>query len=65
MIEVARELAAGDASTAWTYVILAMHEHIPEQAQRDFWTSHEQPFNASSYVPCGKVTTTDGGYRLS
>ena len=40
---------------------------FPEQAQKDVWEGENglDTLTASSYMPVGKVTRADGGYRLS
>lgn len=67
--EVARELARGDASVGWVHTVVVTHEHIlahfPEEVQEEYWASSEYALCASSYIPSGKVTPVDGGYRLT
>ncbi|MGH6989753.1 MAG: acyl-CoA dehydrogenase family protein, partial [Stellaceae bacterium] len=67
-MEVTFELARGDGSAAWVWVILACHDTLaaffPEEAQREFWADPEA-LMASSFAPSGKAELADGGYRLS
>jgi alkylation response protein AidB-like acyl-CoA dehydrogenase len=67
-MEVTAELARGDGSAAWVWVILACHDTLiaffPEEAQREFWADPDA-LMASSFAPSGKAERADGGYRLS
>jgi alkylation response protein AidB-like acyl-CoA dehydrogenase len=61
-------LAAGDAATAWVYVVTNSHDHLaglfPKSVQDAYWAS-AHPLCASSYIPTGKAEPADGGYRLT
>ena len=65
---ITRELARGDGSTAWVYAVTNAHDHFvgffPKEVQDRYWAS-EKPLLASSYIPTGKATPTEGGYVLS
>jgi alkylation response protein AidB-like acyl-CoA dehydrogenase len=67
-MEVTAELARGDGSAAWVWVILTCHDPLaaffPERAQEEFWADPEA-LMASSFAPTGKAEPVDGGYRLS
>lgn len=69
--DAAIEIAAACPSTAWVLGVVAVHNWqlalFPEQAQRDVWEGERgvDTLIASSYMPVGKVTRVDGGYRLS
>ncbi|HEY7991781.1 MAG TPA: acyl-CoA dehydrogenase family protein [Stellaceae bacterium] len=67
-MEVTAELARGDGSAAWVWVILNCHDTLaaffPEEAQREFWSDPEA-LMASSFAPAGKIDKEGAGYRLS
>jgi alkylation response protein AidB-like acyl-CoA dehydrogenase len=67
-MEVTAELARGDGSAAWVWVILACHDTLaaffPEKAQQEFWADPDA-LMASSFAPSGKAEPADGDYRLS
>ncbi|MCB2065444.1 MAG: acyl-CoA dehydrogenase family protein [Erythrobacter sp.] len=67
--EVQKTLAEGCMSTGWTYGVVGCHPYeialFPEQAQQDMWGEDSSILCSSSYQPVGKVTHTDGGFRLS
>lgn len=67
--EVQITLAEGCMSTAWVLGVVAVHNWqlalYPDQAQRDVWSADNGTLISSSYMPVGKVTVVDGGYRLS
>ena len=69
--DAAIEVASACPSTAWVLGVVAVHNWqlalFPEQAQKDVWESENglDTLTASSYMPVGKVTHADGGYRLS
>lgn len=68
LFEVTRELARGDGSTAWVYVVINSHDlligHYPEDIQQEYWNS-TLPRSGSSYVPFGTARLAKGGYKLS
>ena len=67
--QVAMEVARGCPSTGWVLSVVGVHSWqlalFPEQAQRDVWGDNPDSLISSSYMPCGKVTRVEGGYRLS
>lgn len=69
--DAAIEVASACPSTAWVLGVVAVHNWqlalFPEQAQRDVWEGPDglDTLIASSYMPVGKVTRVEGGYRLS
>ncbi len=67
-MEVTAELARGDGSAAWVWVILACHDTLaaffPEEAQQEYWGKPDA-LMASSFAPTGKAEKAEGGYRLS
>jgi 3-hydroxy-9,10-secoandrosta-1,3,5(10)-triene-9,17-dione monooxygenase len=62
-------LAEGCMSTAWVLGVVAIHNWqlglFDDQAQQDVWGDDDSTLISSSYMPVGKVTRVDGGYRLS
>lgn len=62
-------LAEGCMSTAWMYGVLGVHPWqlalFPEQAQQDVWAKNNGTLIASTYMPTGKATPVEGGYRFS
>lgn len=56
-------------STAWMFGVLTVHPWqlalFPEQAQKDVWENDTSVRIASTYMPVGKATPVEGGYRLS
>ncbi|MEK9662059.1 MAG: acyl-CoA dehydrogenase family protein [Alphaproteobacteria bacterium] len=70
LVEVAHELARGDASTGWVFVNLAVHHWMlamwPPQGQNTVWDEDPDALIASSVIyPAGKATKVEGGYRLT
>lgn len=67
--EVTRILAEGCMSSAWVYGVVAVHNWqmalFPDQAAKDVWGEDDSVRIGSSYMPVGKVTKVDGGYRMS
>lgn len=66
---VVMEVARGCPSTGWVLSVVGVHSWqlalFPERAQHDVWGENPDSLISSSYMPCGKVTHVDGGYRLS
>lgn len=62
-------LAEGCMSTAWVLGVVAIHNWqlalFDDRAQQDVWGEDTSVLISSSYMPVGKVTRVDGGYRLS
>ncbi len=67
--DIARILAEGCMSSAWVYGVVAVHNWqmglYPDQAAQDVWGDNQNVRIGSSYMPVGKVTKVDGGYRMS
>ncbi|MDG1479064.1 MAG: flavin-dependent monooxygenase [Myxococcota bacterium] len=62
-------IAAACPSTAWCLGVIAVHSWqlalFPEAAQEAVWGEDTSVLISSSYMPVGKVTAAEGGYRLS
>ena len=67
--EVAKTLAEGCMGSAWVYGVIAVHNWqlalFDPQAAEDVWGSDSKVLISSSYMPTGKATKVDGGYRFS
>ena len=69
-LEVVMEIARGHPAAAWCFTLAGSHayfmaSHWPEQAQRELFGA-EGDFRAAHVVgPCGTMTPTEGGYRVS
>lgn len=67
--EVQSIVAAACPSTAWCLGVIAVHAWqlalFPESAQEAVWGEDTSVLISSSYMPVGKVTPVEGGYRLS
>jgi 3-hydroxy-9,10-secoandrosta-1,3,5(10)-triene-9,17-dione monooxygenase len=62
-------LAEGCMSTAWVLGVVAIHNWqlalFDDRAQQDVWGQDPSTLISSSYMPVGKVSRVEGGYRLS
>jgi len=62
-------LGQGCPSTAWCMGVIGAHAWqlalFDPQAQEDVWGEDTAVLISSSYMPVGKVTPVEGGYRLS
>ena len=62
-------LAEACPSTAWVLGVVGVHAWqlalFDPQAQEDVWGEDDSTLISSSYMPVGKVTRVEGGYRLS
>lgn len=62
-------LARGCMSTAWVYGVVGVHNWqlalFDERAQQDVWGKDPATLIASTYMPVGRVSPADGGFRLS
>ncbi|MGH2478347.1 MAG: acyl-CoA dehydrogenase family protein, partial [Ktedonobacteraceae bacterium] len=69
LAETALAIAKADGSTGWCYAFLVGHPwllaHFPDEAQRDVWGENPDALLATSFVPEGRFTSVEGGYRLS
>jgi 3-hydroxy-9,10-secoandrosta-1,3,5(10)-triene-9,17-dione monooxygenase len=67
--EIQMALARGCMSTAWVYGVIGVHNWqlalFDEKAQHDVWGKDPATLIASTYMPVGKVTPVEGGFRLS
>ena len=68
-IGISRALAEGCMASAWVYGVVAVHNWqmalFDDQACKDVWGEDSDVLISSSYMPVGKVTHVDGGYRIS
>lgn len=62
-------LAAGDMSAAWVYGVLGVHPFqlalFDDRAAQDVWGRDSSVLIASTYMPTGRATAVDGGFRFS
>ncbi|MFD1561141.1 acyl-CoA dehydrogenase family protein [Paraburkholderia silviterrae] len=62
-------LARGCMSTAWVYGVVGVHNWqlalFDERAQQEVWGANPATLIASTYMPVGRVTVVEGGFRLS
>lgn len=67
--EVQMKVAEGDMSAAWVLGVVAIHNWqlalFDDRAAQDVWGKDASTLISSSYMPVGKVTRVDGGFRLS
>ncbi len=67
--DVQMKLAEGCMSTAWVLGVVAIHNWqlalYDDEAQEEVWGEDCNTLISSSYMPVGKVTPVEGGYRLS
>ena len=67
--EVQSIIATACPSTAWCLGVIAVHAWqlalFPEVAQEAVWGEDTATLISSSYMPVGRVTPVEGGYRLS
>jgi 3-hydroxy-9,10-secoandrosta-1,3,5(10)-triene-9,17-dione monooxygenase len=63
------KVAEGCMSSAWVLGVVAVHNWqlalFDAKAQHDVWGDDPTTLISSSYMPRGKVTPVEGGYRLS
>lgn len=63
------EVGKADASTAWIFSFLNIHSWIlaqfPEEAQTDIWADAPDARIADSFIPAGRPSLVEGGYRIS
>jgi len=62
-------LGEGDMSTAWVYGVVGVHAFqialFDDRAARDVWGEDNSVLIASTYMPTGRATPTEGGWRFS
>lgn len=67
--EVQMTLAEGCMSSAWVLGVIAIHNWqlalFDDRAAQDVWGEDSSVLISSSYMPVGKVTRVEGGFRLS
>lgn len=67
--DVQTTVAEGCMSSAWVLGVVAIHNWqlgmFDVRAQHDVWAQDSSTLISSSYMPVGKVTRVDGGFRLS
>jgi 3-hydroxy-9,10-secoandrosta-1,3,5(10)-triene-9,17-dione monooxygenase len=67
--EVQIQIASACPSSAWVLGVLSVHSWqlalFDPAAQEDVWGGDDRVLISSSYMPVGKVTPVEGGYRLS
>lgn len=68
MLRITRELAKGDGSTAWVYMVVNLHDPFVGmyslKVQEEYWGS-ARPLCGSSFSPTGKVSPTAGGFKAT
>jgi alkylation response protein AidB-like acyl-CoA dehydrogenase len=68
-LDITIEVARAHGSMGWVGSFWSDHPHwvgfYPEPAQQEVWADGPDQRIATSFVPVGKVTAADGGYRLS
>lgn len=69
MVETSYLIGQHCASSAWVCGLYMAHGWLgslfPVKAQEDLWGDNPDALISGSYAPVGKVTTVDGGYRIS
>jgi 3-hydroxy-9,10-secoandrosta-1,3,5(10)-triene-9,17-dione monooxygenase len=67
--DVQMALAEGDMSTAWVYGVVGVHAFqlalFDDRAAQDVWGRDNSTLIASTYMPTGRATPTEGGWRFS
>lgn len=67
--EVQMIVAEGDMSAAWVLGVVAIHNWqlalFDDRAAQDVWGKDNSTLVSSSYMPVGKVTRVEGGFRIS
>lgn len=63
------EIAKADGSAGWCYSLFIIHPWFlalfPYEAQHDVWSSNLDALLATSFIPAGRTTHVEGGYRLT
>lgn len=66
---IAIALAEGDMSVGWVHGVVGVHAWqlgvMDGRAAQDVWGSDSEVLISSSYMPGGKATPVEGGYKLS
>lgn len=67
--EVQTILGEGDMAVAWVFGIVGVHNwHLAlfdDRAAHDVWGDDTNVLIASTYMPVGKITPVDGGFKMS
>ena len=67
--DVQAEIARACPSTAWVLGVVTVHNWqlalFDDRAQQEVWGDDPRSLVSSSYMPVGKVTPVEGGFRLS
>jgi 3-hydroxy-9,10-secoandrosta-1,3,5(10)-triene-9,17-dione monooxygenase len=67
--EIQMALAEGDMSVGWVYGVVGVHAFqialFDDRAARDVWGDDDSVLIASTYMPTGRATPVDGGFRFS
>jgi 3-hydroxy-9,10-secoandrosta-1,3,5(10)-triene-9,17-dione monooxygenase len=67
--EIQIALAQGDMSTGWVYGVVGVHNYqlamFDNRAAQDVWGQDTGTLIASTYMPTGKATPVEGGWRFS
>lgn len=67
--EVQTILGEGDMAVAWVFGIVGVHNwHLAlfdDRAAQDVWGEDNSVLIASTYMPVGKITPVEGGFRMS
>lgn len=67
--DVQMALAEGDMSTAWVYGVVGVHAFqialFDDRAAQDVWGRDNSTLIASTYMPTGRATPAEGGWRFS
>lgn len=68
LVRVVSEIGAGCGSAGWLFSLGVVHQWLlstfPKQAQDEYFADPDA-LAFGSYAPTGKVSSADGGYRLS
>ena len=67
--EIQIALAQGDMSTGWVYGVVGVHNYqlamFDDRAAQDVWGQDSGTLIASTYMPTGRATPVEGGWRFS
>jgi len=67
--EIQMALAEGDMSVAWVYGVVGVHAFqialFDDRAAQDVWGADDSTLIASTYMPTGRATPAEGGWRFS
>lgn len=67
--EIQMAIAENCMSSAWVYGVIAVHNWqlalFDERAQQEVWGKDDSVLTSSTYMPVGKVTPVEGGFKFS